>query len=117
MGKHNETGARGEHIAQEFLLAKGFDILHRNWRAGRREIDVVAMDGDMLVFIEIKTRGGILFGYPEEAVTARKQGYLRQAAQSFMRLHPQYPCARFDIVSILLRNGAIEEILHLPDAF
>jgi putative endonuclease len=117
MGKHNETGARGELLAEEFLIGKGFTLLHRNWRTAHKEVDLIALDGGMLVFIEIKTRGGLRFGYPEEAVSVVKQAHLRVAAEAFIELYPQYPTVRFDVVSILLRNGIIEEILHLVDAF
>jgi putative endonuclease len=117
MGKHNETGARGEQIAQEFLQAKGYTLLHRNWRTARKEVDLIALDGEMLVFIEIKTRSGFAFGFPEEAVGPQKQQHLRVAATAFLRLFPQYRTVRFDVVSIMLRNGHIEELRHLVDAF
>jgi putative endonuclease len=117
MGKHNETGARGERMAEEFLLAKGYTLLHRNWRTAHKEVDLIALDGHMLVFIEIKTRGGLAFGFPEEAVSEGKQAHLRAAAETFLALHPQYTTVRFDVVSILLRNETIVELLHLVDAF
>ena len=117
MGKHNETGARGEQIAQEFLQSGGYTVLHSNWRSGRKEVDLIALDGEMLVFVEIKTRSSFLFGYPEEAVSTVKQGHLRTAAKAFLRLHPQYRTVRFDVVAILLRNGLVEELRHLVDAF
>jgi putative endonuclease len=117
MGKHNETGTRGERIAEEYLATKGFTILHRNWRAARKEIDLIAIDGGELVFVEIKTRSGTAFGFPEEAVTLAKQAHLRAGAEAFMEKHPHYPTGRFDVISILLRNDAIKEVLHLRDAF
>jgi putative endonuclease len=117
MGKHNETGTRGERFAEEYLVSKGFSILHRNWRAMRKEIDLIAIDGGELVFIEIKTRGGTAYGYPEEAVTLTKQAHLRAGAEAFMEQYPEYPTARFDIISIMMRNNTVEELLHLRDAF
>ncbi len=117
MGKHNETGARGERIAEEFISRKGYSLLHRNWRCGRKEVDLIATDGDLLVFIEIKTRSGLGFGFPEEAVSTVKQAHLRAAAEQFLELHPEFTAVRFDVVSILLRDGAIAELLHLEDAF
>jgi len=117
MGKHNETGARGEHMAEESLIARGYTLLHRNWRTAHKEVDLIALDGDMLVFIEIKTRSGLRFGFPEEAVSLAKQAHLRAAAEVFLDLYPQYTTVRFDVISILLRNGDIEELLHLRDAF
>lgn len=117
MGKHNETGTRGERIAEEYLVTKGFAILHRNWRTRHKEIDLIARDGNELVFVEIKTRSGIVFGFPEEAVSAEKQAHVRAGAEIFMEKNPGFASARFDVISITLRNGAIEELLHLRDAF
>lgn len=117
MGKHNETGTRGERIAEEYLANKGFTILHRNWRNARKEIDLIALDGKELVFVEIKTRGGLAFGFPEEAVTIAKQAHLRAGANAYLEQHPQYATARFDVISILFRYGAIKEVVHLRDAF
>ncbi len=117
MGKHNETGKSGERLAEEYLVKKGFNILHRNWRTAHKEIDLIALDGEELVFVEIKTRGGLGYGFPEEAIDAKKQAHLRAGAEVFMELHPHYPRARFDVVSIVLRAGVAEEVLHLRDAF
>ncbi len=117
MGKHNETGRSGEQAAAEYLASKGYAILHRNWRAGHKEIDIIALEGRELVFVEIKTRGGLGYGFPEEAVSPAKQAHLRAGAEIFMEQHPQYATGRFDVISIVLRNGAIEELRHIRDAF
>jgi putative endonuclease len=117
MGKHNETGRSGERMAEEYLVSKGFAVLHRNWRAAHKEIDLITLDNGELVFVEIKTRGGTAYGFPEEAVTLGKQTHLRAAAEVFLERHPQYRYARFDVVSIMMRNGAIEDLRHLRDAF
>ena len=117
MGKHNETGATGERLAEEYLLSKGYTLLHRNWRSARKEIDFIALHGDVLVFVEIKTRRGLGYGFPEEAVTPTKQMHLRAAASAFMEANPQYPSMRFDVLSIILKGDKVEELLHLVDAF
>jgi putative endonuclease len=117
MAKHNETGINGEKIAENFLINLGYTILHRNWRSGSKEIDLIALHADTLVFIEIKTRTSYHFGYPEEAVTRSKQKYLKAAAEAFTAAHPQYPYVRFDIISILIPHGRIEEIKHFIEAF
>ena len=117
MGKHNETGFRGERLAEEYLCSKGFRILHRNWRSSHRELDLIALEGEELVFVEIKTRGGTAYGFPEEAVSPAKQAHLRAAAEDFLERHPEYRTARFDVVSILLQGGHLKELLHLRDAF
>ena len=117
MGKHNETGARGEQLAEEYLLSKGYRLLHRNWRHSHKEIDFIALDENILVFIEIKTRRGLGFGYPEESVTLAKQLHLQAAASAFMEAHSQYPIMRFDVLSIILKGDKVQELLHLVDAF
>ncbi len=117
MGKSNETGARGERIAEEYLLNKGLTILHRNWRTAHKEVDLIAVDGDMLVFFEIKTRSSFRLGFPEESVSATKQSHIYTAAREFLNQYPHYRTVRFDIVSIVMRNGIIEDIRHFVDAF
>lgn len=117
MSKHNETGINGENIAANFLLKNGFIILHRNWCHGKKEIDIIATKNDLLVFVEIKTRTSFDFGFPEEAVTLRKQNYLKAAAEAFLEDKPQYLRIRFDIISVLLENNAAKEIIHFEDAF
>lgn len=117
MGKHSETGARGEQLAQDYLRDKGFEILHRNWRHGHKEIDLIALDGGMLVFVEIKARGGFRFGFPEEAVTPKKQLNMQIAAEAFLGAHPAYRTVRFDVVSLVFRGETVEELRHLIDAF
>jgi len=117
MSKHNETGLKGEQIAEKFLLSKGYQIMHRNWVWGKKEIDLIGIKDDILVFIEVKTRGTHYFGYPEEAVNQRKQGYLRQAAAAFLEAFPKYKKVQFDVISILLEDGETKEIHHIIDAF
>ena len=117
MGKNNETGTRGERIAEEYLLRQQFVILHRNWRSSHKEVDLIALDGGMLVFIEIKTRNGLKFGFPEESVSESKQNHLKQAAEVYLDLFPGYLTARFDVISILLQGGSVKELRHLKDAF
>jgi putative endonuclease len=117
MAKHNETGARGEQIAGKFLQAKGYDILHSNWRHGRAEVDLIALQEGALVFVEVKTRRGLGFGYPEESVDARKESFLRKAAEAFLDRHPAYYTLRFDIVAVLLQGEVVQEIVHWEDVF
>lgn len=117
MGKNRETGTRGERIAEEYLLAKGFTVLHRNWRTAHKEVDLIAMDKDLLVFVEIKTRSGLMFGFPEESVTEAKQKHLRAAAEAFLEAHAEHKTLRFDIISIVLKDGLVADLLHIQDAF
>ncbi len=117
MAKHNETGSNGEKIAENFLQTKGYSILHRNWKHEKKEVDLVAEQDGLLVFVEVKTRSAAYFGYPEDAVGPAKQDYLKTAAEEFLYRYPQYQRIRFDIISIITQHDRIKEIVHFEDAF
>ena len=80
MAKHLRTGEWGEQLAARFLEDKGLRILERNWRFSRAEIDLIAEEGEVLVFVEVKTRTSDYFGPPERFVSARKRQLLADAA-------------------------------------
>ncbi|OSZ78713.1 hypothetical protein CAP35_10825 [Chitinophagaceae bacterium IBVUCB1] len=117
MGKHKETGIKGEHIAENFLLKKGYNVLFTNWRSGKKEVDIIAETAGTIVIVEVKTRRNFDFGFPEEAVTPAKQAHLKAAAEVFFDQNRQYQDVRFDIISILLKGDAVAEIKHFEDAF
>lgn len=117
MSKLNQLGNKGEHIAQLFLKNKGYIILHTNFRFRYKEVDIICLDKDTLVFCEIKTRASKILGFPEDAVTRRKQNYLKECAELFMLNHPQYTRLRFDVLSIIINKNITEEIVHIEDAF
>jgi putative endonuclease len=117
LSKHNELGKQGEILAGAYLAAKGHIILETNYRYAHKEIDIISLCGDVLVFTEIKARSSYAFGYPEEAVTPRKQNLLKQAAEYYCLDKPQYVKLRFDVLSLLLNKGDITEALHFEDAF
>lgn len=117
MAKHNETGVKGEEIAENFLQTKGYKILHRNWRWERKEVDIIAETNGLLVFIEVKTRSTAYFGFPEDAVDHKKQDFLKLAAEEFLYQNPEYTQIRFDIISIITQKETIKEIMHFEDAF
>jgi putative endonuclease len=116
MAKHNETGAKGEEQAVEYLLQQGHTILARNYRFGKLEIDIISQERDTIVFSEVKTRGSTSFGYPEEFVDKKKQAGVRKAADEFMFQQKLNLALRFDVISIL-HKGPTPEILHIKDAF
>lgn len=94
-------GAQGEERAAEHLLANGYHILTRNWRCNRGEIDIIARDGETLVFVEVKTRSSGRCGTPAEAVTPRKQEKIRQLARIFIyETQTTAPHYRFDVVAV-----------------
>jgi putative endonuclease len=117
MSKHSKIGIKGEQIAASFLLNKGYIILHHNWHSGKKEVDIIAEKDGILVIVEVKTRSSYDVSFPEEAVTHKKQQFLRFAAQSFSDAHPEYRNIRFDIISILMDDKQVKEIVHFEEAF
>ena len=117
MSKHNKIGIKGEQIAKDYLLNKGYIILYRNWRSGKKEIDIIAVKENMVVVVEIKTRSRKNLLFPEESVNNRKKGFLRIAAQAFLDEHTQYRNLRFDIISIIMSGDVVAEIVHFEEAF
>jgi len=110
-------GRRGERAAEKHLRRNGYRIVARNFRAAGAEIDLVAMDGDTLVFVEVKTRRSRTAGAPEEAVDERKQKRMRRAAEAFAkRYRADETEMRFDIVAVDA-SGKRLEIELLRNAF
>ena len=103
MAEHNETGKRGEALAVEYFSGKGYRILHRNWRRGHLELDLIATRKGILHFIEVKTKTANFGGFPEEEVTAKKFKYLTEAAEAYLYQFPQWQRIQFDILAITLR--------------
>jgi putative endonuclease len=116
MAEHNELGQQGEKIALSFLQEKGYRVLHVNWRHRRTEIDIIAMDGEIIVFVEVKTRHTSAFGEPENAVDFKKQRKLIHAANAYVLKHGIENDARFDVVSII-NDHNVPLINHFMDAF
>lgn len=116
MAKHIALGKKGEELAQNYLKEKGFKILETNWRHDKDEIDIVAMDGNELVIVEVKTRSTDFFGEPEEAVGFRKEGFLIRATEAYLEEKNLDIDSRFDIISIIL-NSKQTKITHIEDAF
>jgi putative endonuclease len=93
-------GERGEEIACELLRARGYRIVARNWRTRSGEIDIIARDGDVLVFVEVKARSGSGFGGPRAAVDRRKQHRIVSAARAFASEMDCTLPMRFDVVTV-----------------
>jgi putative endonuclease len=116
MAEHNDLGRKGEEIAAAFLTEKGYQILEKNWRQWRNEIDIIAVDGKHLVIVEVKTRQSAFFGEPETAVTREKQKALIRAANAYIRYKNLDHEVRFDIISVIIAKEK-EKIHHIEDAF
>lgn len=102
-------GQRGEEIAKRRLESEGYRVLEANYRAGRAEIDIVAEQGGVLVFVEVRTRTGPSFGQPEESITPSKQAHLVAAAQAYLQEHNAVERDwRVDVVAINVgRDGRV----------
>lgn len=114
MAEHNILGKTGEDIAAEYLVRKGFNIMRRNWRSGHKEVDIIAMDGPTLVFVEVKTRSQSMD--PSDLISYSKIRFLETAAESYIRRNNFNGDARFDLV-ILTKGRQGFDIEHIPEAF
>lgn len=98
------VGSLGEEIAEKYLKRRGYEIVERNFRSKRwGEIDLVALDDDVTVFVEVKTRVSKEYGEPQEAVTPHKLRSLKRSGQYYKQQHPEMPEAlRIDVLAIIL---------------
>jgi putative endonuclease len=112
-------GRWGEAVARELLARAGWRILERGYRLGRREIDLIARRGSLIAFVEVKTRSGVGWGTPEEAVTLRKRREIEIVARDYLMRHARdWTDVRFDVVSIVTGPGRrVIRCDHLEDAW
>lgn len=117
--RRREVGQRGEAVAAAYLRRSGMRVVARNWRCRHGELDLVAIDAEALVAVEVKTRTGLGFGHPAEAVTRAKQARLRRLVAELLRTTPALggvAAVRVDVVAVLLRPGAPALVQHLRGA-
>ena len=118
MKQNNQaTGQLGESLAGDFLVTKGFRILERNWRYKHWEVDLIAAKNNKLHFIEVKTRNSMRFGKPEESITREKMTHLKNAAEAYQYLHPEWKYIQFDVIAITLVNAIAKEIFLIEDVY
>lgn len=120
MGNSKELGAWGESRGAVFLTRQGYEILERNYHARYGEIDIIALDGDYLVFVEVRLRSSGTHGRPEETVDRRKQEKLRRTAEAYLQEHPTDRQPRFDVLAIYAVDGMDTNplpIRHIKNAF
>ena len=107
-------GAYGEQLAARYLEDRGLRILDRNWRCPHGEVDLVARDGDCLVFCEVKTRRTERFGAPVEAVTSRKAARLRRLAVAWLQEHDVHGGrVRIDVIGVLRPSSGPARVRHV----
>lgn len=116
MAIHNELGKEGEEKAAAYLQDKGYTILHRNWHAGRKELDIVAEKDKELIIVEVKTRRNEEFGNPEDAVTPRKIRNIVASADAYIKQFAIDLPVRFDIITVVGTRPPFE-IEHIEEAF
>ena len=116
--RNKELGRRGEEAAANFLERRGFTILERNWTCFAGEADIIASDGEVLVFAEVKTRRGIRKGFPSEAVNAAKRERYERIARAYVQDHFYGEISvRFDVISIVVMDSGQAMVRHHLNAF
>ena len=115
--ERSKTGKKGEDEAARYLSTKGYRILKRNYHTREGEVDIIARDGETLVFVEVKAGRQKKFGVPESWVDVKKQQKIGLAAESYLNSHKieDVDC-RFDVVAVIF-SGAGRQIKHIENAF
>ncbi|UPS92799.1 YraN family protein [Bizionia sp. M204] len=116
MAHHNELGELGEQLAAEYLQAKGYVILERNYRFKKAEIDIIAKHNNQMICVEVKARNSDFFGDPQEFVTPGKVKLLVKAMDAYVTENDIDLDSRFDIIAVL-KNKTTETITHYENAF
>lgn len=116
MAQHHHTGKTGENLAADYLQERGCQVLERNWRFGKLEIDIIVLDGEILALVEVKTRSSVRHGSVIEAVTPAKEKQMLEAAEIYLEQHGLGNEIRFDIITIVLGAGT-PDIQYYPGAF
>lgn len=116
MAEHNILGKQGEDEAAKYLLDKGYVIRHRNWRSGKKELDIVAEHDNELIVVEVKTRKNDQFGNPEEAVNNQKIRHIIASTDAYLRKFCIDLPVRFDIITVIGKEAPFR-MEHIEDAF
>ena len=114
----NSLGGRGEDLAANFLRSLGYRILERQMRGRYGELDLIALDGESIVFVEVKTRSSSVAGDPTDAITSDKQRKITQSALEYLKRRRWLDRrVRFDVIAILWNGNHPPDIRHYPSAF
>ena len=116
MAQHNELGKKGEQLAVDFLLKKGYTIFERNYRFEKAEVDIIAKIDNVLAVIEVKTRSSLDFGNPQDFVKPKQIKSLVKAVDEYVNLKDLNVEVRFDIIAIV-KEGKRFKLEHLENAF
>ena len=104
-------------MAAEYLLRQGYTIMERDWKSGHRDLDIIALDGNTVVFVEVKTRRNRLFTEPEMAVDYQKIRNLQQAANHYIKYRHINQEVRFDVITVVGSMNETPSVEHIKDAF
>ncbi|MCB4798023.1 YraN family protein [Neotamlana laminarinivorans] len=116
MAQHNELGKKGEQLAVDFLIENNYQIVERNYRFDKAEVDIIANKNDVLAIIEVKTRSSNNFGNPEDFVKLKQIKNLVKAVNEYVTVNNLDVEVRFDIIAIVKTNKTFK-IEHLKNAF
>lgn len=116
MAESHLLGQKGEDHAADHLREKGYKILHRNWKSGKRELDIVAENKDFIVFVEVKTRSKDFYVHPADTVNREKRKSMIYAAEGYIKIYNIDKESRFDIITVI-SDGKSVEVDHIEDAF
>jgi putative endonuclease len=117
MSDSSALGLQGESMAVAHLQQKGYKIRHRNWKAGKLEVDIIAENDDFVVFAEVKTRTEGFLGKLSDLVSKDKQKLLILAADSYIRKYDINKESRFDVILLILKGQSLEVEQHIEEAF
>lgn len=119
MAQHNDLGKWGEEFAANYLVDKGYTLYERDWKFGKRDLDIVAYNPNhtILVFIEVKTRSANELSLPEQAVTKQKMKSVALAANAFIKERNITDEVRFDVISITGTSAQNASLNHIENAF
>lgn len=117
MHRNRQTGQDGENLTCDYLIAKGYSLIARNWRFRHWEADIIAAKNGILHFIEVKTRYSQRYGRPEESITREKMNHLRDLAREYQYRHPGWKYIQFDVVAITLVDQQVKEIFMIEDVY
>lgn len=116
-GVKQRIGRKGEDLAAGWLEARGFEILHRNWRTGRYEVDIIAVQEGVLHFVEVKTKRSRRYGHPEQQVGRQKLRHLVEAGCRYIAADRRWRRIRFDILAVQLYTDRPTEFLLVEDVY
>lgn len=117
MAQQQKIGTLGENTAALHLESLGYQILERNWRFSKAEIDIIALDKKIIVFVEVKAKSYTYYGAPEESISAYKENLIIDAAGQYMESINYEDEIRFDIISIVFDKELNPKLSHYKDAF